>query len=555
MPVLKPGRRLMAPAYERETAPVLNFHRLQTPPGDGDVLIEPPFAQWPGLISGNIRRRKGWSFTLAGEPVASAVGQTRAALVQGDDRVVVASGHQPAFVHPGVWAKHVVLNRAAGSLAAACVDFVVDNDSPRSTALTVPVVGPEGLVGLEAIPFQVSASPAGSAYEGRPALTGEQIQAIRRALRRALGDRYEASLLPTYLDHLGARPPTLKNDRPEAGPTRVWEWTGSADGRVQDAVAQHLAGREAVDRLLEAALPEVRVSDAFGGPFLAELLLNPEPFAAAYNQALSRYRREQAVRGPDRPLPDLRRYEDRMETALWVYQPLGPRRRLWVRRAGERIDLFADSRPVGDVSAQALARAPDETLAALRPWVIRPRALTLTLWARLLVCDLFVHGIGGAKYDRITDEIIRRYFGCEPPAYACVTATLRLPLPKFGTTPETVRAARRRLRDWRYNPQRYLHQPPSDLIEERWELIARADRLREALGPGPLRREVYQAIREVNARLAESEPGRGADLAAEARRIERELESDTVASSREFFYCLQPPDRLRRLTTRLHEEG
>ena len=59
--------------------------------------------------------------------------------------------------------------------------------------------------------------------------------------------------------------------------------------------------------------------------------------------------------------------------------------------------------------------------------MIRPRALTLTLWARLLVCDFFVHGIGGAKYDRITDGIFRRYYRCEPPPYGCVTATLRLP--------------------------------------------------------------------------------------------------------------------------------
>ena len=35
----------------------------------------------------------------------------------------------------------------------------------------------------------------------------------------------------------------------------------------------------------------------------------------------------------------------------------------------------------------------------------------LTLWARLLLCDLFIHGIGGAQYDRVTDLIVENYFG------------------------------------------------------------------------------------------------------------------------------------------------
>ena len=59
---------------------------------------------------------------------------------------------------------------------------------------------------------------------------------------------------------------------------------------------------------------------------------------------------------------------------------------------------------------------------------IRPRALTLTLWARLCLSDLFIHGIGGAKYDRITDQLIRCYFGIEPPELfvRALAALLRL---------------------------------------------------------------------------------------------------------------------------------
>ena len=65
---------------------------------------------------------------------------------------------------------------------------------------------------------------------------------------------------------------------------------------------------------------------------------------------------------------------------------------------------------------------------------LRPRALTLTLFARLCLGDFFIHGIGGGKYDEVTDAIIRDYFGIEPPAYQVLSATLHLPLPAFPST-------------------------------------------------------------------------------------------------------------------------
>ena len=64
---------------------------------------------------------------------------------------------------------------------------------------------------------------------------------------------------------------------------------------------------------------------------------------------------------------------------------------------------------------------------------IRPRALITTMYARLFLSDLFIHGIGGAKYDELTDAIIRRFFGIEPPAYMTVTGTVRLPIPRPAT--------------------------------------------------------------------------------------------------------------------------
>ena len=91
---------------------------------------------------------------------------------------------------------------------------------------------------------------------------------------------------------------------------------------------------------------------------------------------------------------------------------------------------------------------------------MRSRALTNTLYARLFLSDLFIHGIGGGKYDELTDELIRRFYGCEPPEFLILSATRLLPLPAPPVRPEDHRRLVRELRDLHWNPQR--HRPPGD---------------------------------------------------------------------------------------------
>ncbi len=87
---------------------------------------------------------------------------------------------------------------------------------------------------------------------------------------------------------------------------------------------------------------------------------------------------------------------------------------------------------------------------------LRSRALLTTLAARLLFGDLFLHGIGGAKYDRLTDAIIRRFFGIEPPAYMVVSGTLRLPIERECASESELFAVQRQLRELTFHPERFV---------------------------------------------------------------------------------------------------
>ena len=73
---------------------------------------------------------------------------------------------------------------------------------------------------------------------------------------------------------------------------------------------------------------------------------------------------------------------------------------------------------------------------------VRSRALTNTLFARLFLSDLFIHGIGGGKYDELTDDLIRRFYGIEPPEFLILSATRLLPLPALRSARTTGAASR-----------------------------------------------------------------------------------------------------------------
>src|SRR5207302_148544 len=98
---------------------------------------------------------------------------------------------------------------------------------------------------------------------------------------------------------------------------------------------------------------------------------------------------------------------------------------------------------------------------------LRTRALTTTMFARYLLGDLFLHGIGGAKYDELGDAISGRFFGVEPPGYLTLSMTLWLGLPSDPTAPARWAAAARALRDLTYNPDRHLPDP-DDPGAARW---------------------------------------------------------------------------------------
>jgi len=86
---------------------------------------------------------------------------------------------------------------------------------------------------------------------------------------------------------------------------------------------------------------------------------------------------------------------------------------------------------------------------------IRPRAISTTMFSRLFFADVFIHGIGGAKYDTITDEIIKEFFGIDPPGFVAISSALYLPLDAYDLDIKVLQELQRTVSDMSYNPEQY----------------------------------------------------------------------------------------------------
>jgi hypothetical protein len=179
-----------------------------------------------------------------------------------------------------------------------------------------------------------------------------------------------------------------------------------------------------------------------------------------------------------------------------------------------------------------------EVFAALerRGIKLRPRALLTTLYARLVLSDLFIHGIGGAKYDELTDAIVRRYYQFEPPHFITATATCKLPLQYPWVEQRELAVRAQALRDLQYHPERFVAHHA--LSEKKRELIAN-------IPLPPAKKAWHDEIQRVNAKLTDLLAEIRAAKEAELQLVRERYRWSRWLGSREFAYCLFPGDMLR----------
>ena len=521
------------------------YRRLRAPSENGATLVEPPWEQLDDLIAENAARRGSVGrYDVQGCTLAALSRRAREELLAAarrwtgsyrdlptpppSDGLVFLAGHQPQLFHPGVWYKNAVLDHLARQHGAVAVNLLIDSDQVRTTSIRVP----DGSRAEPAIATLALDRPEPHVpYEERAIVDAQQFCRFGESVLRTVSPWIPDALVADFWPLACRR--------------------ASATGNLGAALAQARHGWEARWSMATLEVPQSHLCEgqAFRW-FVAHLLAHLPQFHSIYNESVREYRRLHRIRNAAHPVPELKASEGWLEAPFWVWRSSEPHRRgLWARQRDRSIEISDRGALRADLplSPTVDAGVAVEQLTSLAGagWKLRSRALTTTLFARLFLGDVFIHGIGGAKYDQLADVIGERFFAFRLPGHLVVSATLLLPVPRLDVSVDDLRRIDRQLRELTFQPERHAR-------AERGEESRLAQRVAEKarwIATPPTRetaRTRFRAIRRTNAELQPFVAETRQSLLRERDEVLKRLRDNAVLSWREYPFCVYPEATLRQ---------
>lgn len=337
----------------------------------------------------------------------------------------ILSGHQPELFHPGVWFKNYLLSSIGEKTGGLAINVVVDHDLARSLSLLTP-----------------SADVDTNSVEGIRSVSSTSIQSPWK--NGALGPfpweltfANDSEDWSTFATRITSKVSTLGINEPlilQLWPHVLNDIRRGKNVGVALAAARHRIELFSGSRTLEVPFSRLAEGKAFA-LFLSEMMVRHDEVRNAYNMAREAYRTHHRITNSLQPIPELGvdavEGKTWIETPFWVYSTQHNKRRgLWACSNGDRVELSNRNGWTISVPFQSSRFDCNGWLEGLRQdgIAIRPRALMTTMFLRLAIADLFVHGIGGGKYDQITDLLIESLWPVQAPTFLVATATLHLPI-------------------------------------------------------------------------------------------------------------------------------
>ncbi|MGB4709612.1 MAG: hypothetical protein WBH50_20645 [Fuerstiella sp.] len=374
----------------------------------------------------------------------------RNSLLTGDAAVqpIVMTGHQPVIFHSGLTFKYEATETFAAENDAIAVAVIIDTDQGDAGQFSHPqVIESDGAPG-EA---DENSSLASRAY---PVLAIDTMAESHKLFGH--GRLRDADSLQSLSD--ATQQQLLVASQPDAAKSSIaafeyFKQLAAAKATALEANTimrwHHGIGGRMLELPLSAiaSFPECLM-------LTADILKQPIRFASAYNSALQDFREENGIRNIANPFPDLKLDGDSCELPFWVIDHnRSARHVLEVQIDGSVTRLVANGRTVdtfaGNISGETLEPMLLQNLQLV------PRGALITTFLRLLFSDLFVHGTGGGRYDRFTDDFIRSWWSAEPPPFTVASASRYL-FVKERRNLQRLEKIKLQLRELQYNPQRHF---------------------------------------------------------------------------------------------------
>lgn len=428
--------------------------------------IEPPLDRWPDWVSvfeidnsrlnqlrKAARRRlidsaQKYLLQMAGIAEEAGLKENSQRVLTGDPETtpIVMTGHQPVIFHPGLAFKYQITERVAAECSAIGIAVSIDTDRGDSGQFSYPKW----------------ATPKADPKHGDVNFdfpTSREVQTVAKSHNLFAHGRLQSAadieaIAAEVLQSLdGLRPPVSTQQTADvfASYERLAATKCSSAEANTILRSQHGIG----GRLLEIPLSAI-ASFPEALTLTADILKQSQRFATAYNSALKLFREEHGIRNAANPFPNLKISGERCELPFWVVDHENRVRHvLEVQQDGDVTRLIANDQTIDSFTGSISSDALEPML--LQNIQLVPRGAMITAFLRLLFSDLFVHGVGGARYDQFTDEFIRTWWNCEPPAFTLATGS-RFAFPEHKSQIERIQSLKINMRDMQFNPQRHFDQ-------------------------------------------------------------------------------------------------
>ncbi len=399
-------------------------------------------------------------------------------------------GHQPELFHPGVWLKNFYLAGLAKRVDGTAINLIVDTDTVKHPILKIPLRG-------DSPEFTQLAEVSLDGGEE------ESIWAQRAIHNRRTLVNLDQRIAP-LIGEWSWRPAIME----------LWE-----NGKLEPILERshsnlglfHVELRRSLERewgIQTVEIPVSQLSQTSAFREFAKGIVDDLPqFVQVYNQGITNYRQKRGLQSRTHPATLLAQQGETYETPFWQGIPKPPYRGKWFAKQGDPL-----------------------------PQALYPRAFTLTLFVRLFLADVFLHGLGGGLYDEVTDEIIHEFYHLDPPRYAVATGTLRLPFEYYPAPSRNRSQLLAELRKLDWNPEEFVQTP---LSIEKWKLREQA--ITATQNRKPIARRIRVVNSELRDTLCELRQAKLEEIAA----FDSWTQANALLRNRDYSWVLHPLETLK----------
>lgn len=467
-------------------------------------------------------------------------------------KYIMVTGHAPVFYHPGIWIKNIIVSILSKKFDGISLNVIMDNDILPDNVFTLPDLLNIENSGIQQIEW----------YPGTGQLPIEEINELNPNIRinnindenkkrqsinninvldktayytviknicQKILKKENFNGIEKYIEKIITTLNITKNVGEELTFSRIFHET---DFNIQN---------------LEIPISNISGTDSFILFFLS-IALEPDRFCNIHNTALDNYRFNNKIRSKANPLPNLYIEGNVYEIPFWIWKVNSIREKIFIKLDKDSIHILnKDLKCYCTLSADNIKGSTDIIKKVIQSgYKIRPRAISNTIFLRLFLSDIFVHGIGGAKYDQITDKIIEEYYNIVPPEYMTATATLFPPISKYDISKESVKAAENDLKKVHFNPDKFI---PRDLKAnpDVKQLLCEKELLIERCNDKDKRgtKEDFVRLKQINYDLCQYLKEVIETKEKEIRELKVKLKYNEVVNNRNFPIYIFPNEFLR----------